>query len=134
MLTLVFIMVCAGPQAVCQGSLGLRILEGEPGQKLPLPLWQVFFVIFGLYSSMVIVMTVIFTFGPSHSHLVSFSLPQLVQSPLLVFMKGTPQQPMCGFSRAVMQVLQLNNVDTSKITTVNVLEDEEMRTAMKEYS
>lgn len=52
----------------------------------------------------------------------------------MVFMKGTPMAPRCGFSRAVMQVLELNDIDLEKITTVNVLEDEEMRQAMKEYS
>ncbi|KAJ3048693.1 monothiol glutaredoxin grx5 [Rhizophlyctis rosea] len=51
---------------------------------------------------------------------------------VLVFMKGNKEQPQCGFSRAVVQILQANGVDDFK--TVNVLADEKVRSGIKEYS
>jgi len=50
---------------------------------------------------------------------------------VVVFMKGTPQQPQCGFSDTAVQVLQSYGVD---IEGRNVLEDPELRQAIKEYS
>lgn len=47
-------------------------------------------------------------------------------------MKGTPEMPQCGFSRAVVQVLDLHDV-LGKTKTYNVLADEELRTSIKEY-
>lgn len=35
--------------------------------------------------------------------------------PLVVFMKGTPDLPMCGFSRAVVQILEVQGVDKTKL-------------------
>lgn len=55
-------------------------------------------------------------------------------SPLVLFMKGTPEQPQCGFSRAVIQVLDLHGVSPEKMRTYNVLEDPELRTGIKEFS
>jgi len=49
-------------------------------------------------------------------------------------MKGTPQLPMCGFSRAAIQVLDLHGVTADKLRTYNVLEDEELRSGIKEFS
>ena len=49
-------------------------------------------------------------------------------------MKGTPQQPQCGFSRAVIQVLELQDVPPEKMHTYNVLEDSELRSGIKEFS
>jgi monothiol glutaredoxin len=49
-------------------------------------------------------------------------------------MKGTPETPMCGFSRAAIQVLDLHSVPSDKLKTYNVLEDEELRTGVKEFS
>jgi monothiol glutaredoxin len=49
-------------------------------------------------------------------------------------MKGTPQLPECGFSRAVVQVLDLQGVPIEKMKTYNVLEDQELRTGIKEFS
>ncbi|PFH48656.1 hypothetical protein AMATHDRAFT_5569 [Amanita thiersii Skay4041] len=54
--------------------------------------------------------------------------------PLVLFMKGTPEMPQCGFSRAVVQILDLHGVPTEKIQTYNVLEDEQLRSSIKEYS
>lgn len=55
-------------------------------------------------------------------------------SPLVLFMKGTPQVPQCGFSRAVIQVLELQGVPPEKMHTYNVLEDSELRSGIKEFS
>ncbi|KAJ2052247.1 monothiol glutaredoxin grx5 [Coemansia sp. S2] len=54
------------------------------------------------------------------------------QNDLVVFMKGTPDEPMCGFSRAVIQVLQMHGVD--EIAGVNCLQDPEIREGIKEYT
>lgn len=42
-------------------------------------------------------------------------------------MKGTPETPQCGFSRASIQVLGLQGLDPKKFTAFNVLEDPELR-------
>ena len=42
-------------------------------------------------------------------------------------MKGTPETPQCGFSRASIQILGLQGVNPQKFTAFNVLEDEELR-------
>ncbi|KAI4277790.1 MAG: hypothetical protein L6R35_006126 [Caloplaca aegaea] len=49
-------------------------------------------------------------------------------------MKGTPETPQCGFSRASIQVLGLQGVDPTKFAAFNVLEDEELRQGLKEYA
>jgi monothiol glutaredoxin len=41
---------------------------------------------------------------------------------------------MCGFSRAAIQVLDLHGVTEEKMKTYNVLEDEELRNGIKEFS
>ena len=50
---------------------------------------------------------------------------------VLLFMKGTPVFPQCGFSAAVIQVLSHLQV---KFSSVNVLEDPEIRDGIKQYS
>ncbi|EFP76402.1 monothiol glutaredoxin grx5 [Puccinia graminis f. sp. tritici] len=54
--------------------------------------------------------------------------------PLVLFMKGTPKMPQCGFSRAVVQLLELHDVPSDKIKTYNCLEDNELRQSIKEFS
>ena len=54
------------------------------------------------------------------------------QNPVVLFMKGTAQFPMCGFSGRAIQVLKACGV--SDLKTVNVLEDEEIRQGIKEYA
>lgn len=49
-------------------------------------------------------------------------------------MKGTPETPQCGFSRASIQILGLQGVDPNKFAAFNVLEDSELRAGIKEYS
>ncbi|KAI9696943.1 MAG: Para-hydroxybenzoate--polyprenyltransferase, mitochondrial precursor (PHB:polyprenyltransferase) [Candelina mexicana] len=55
-------------------------------------------------------------------------------APVVLFMKGTPETPQCGFSRASIQILQLQGVDPAKFGAINVLEDESIRQGIKEYS
>ncbi|KAF2745622.1 monothiol glutaredoxin-5, mitochondrial precursor [Sporormia fimetaria CBS 119925] len=55
-------------------------------------------------------------------------------SPVVLFMKGTPETPQCGFSRASIQILGMQGVDPQKFTAFNVLEDEDLRQGIKEYS
>jgi monothiol glutaredoxin len=50
---------------------------------------------------------------------------------VVLFMKGTPDMPQCGFSMAVANVLKMLNV---KFNGVNVLEDEEIRNEIKVFS
>ena len=52
--------------------------------------------------------------------------------PVTLFMKGTPQFPMCGFSGRAIQILKACGVGDLK--SVNVLEDEEIRQGIKSYS
>jgi monothiol glutaredoxin len=51
---------------------------------------------------------------------------------VVLFMKGTAQFPMCGFSGRAIQILKACGV--SDLTTVNVLEDDEIRQGIKSYS
>ena len=48
-----------------------------------------------------------------------------------LFMKGTPEAPQCGFSMAVSNILKILEV---KFKGVNVLESNELRQGIKEYS
>ena len=50
---------------------------------------------------------------------------------VVLFMKGTPQFPQCGFSSRAVQILEACNTD---FTTVNVLSDMEIREGIKQYS
>lgn len=53
---------------------------------------------------------------------------------ILLFMKGNASFPQCGFSGRAIQLLKACGVDTKTIKTVNVLEDDEIRQGIKEYS
>ena len=48
-----------------------------------------------------------------------------------LFMKGTPDAPQCGFSMAVSNMLKILEV---KFKGINVLENEQLRLGIKEYS
>ena len=56
---------------------------------------------------------------------------EIKSSDVVLFMKGTPVFPMCGFSAATVQVLSDLGV---KFNSVNVLESDEMREGIKKYS
>lgn len=51
--------------------------------------------------------------------------------PITLFMKGTPVQPMCGFSQQVVRIMHAHGVD---FHSVNVLDSEAVRQGIKEYS
>merc|ERR1712110_233092 len=49
-----------------------------------------------------------------------------------LFMKGTPKEPQCGFSRGAVQILEMHGVPID--AAVNVLADNDVREGVKEYS
>ncbi|KAJ8009400.1 hypothetical protein DPEC_G00088490 [Dallia pectoralis] len=51
---------------------------------------------------------------------------------VVVFMKGTPAQPLCGFSNAVVQILRMHGVN--EYAAYNVLDDQDLRQGVKDYS
>ena len=53
------------------------------------------------------------------------------QNNVCLFMKGTPESPQCGFSMAVSNVLKHLNIN---FIGVNVLEDENLRQGIKDFS
>ena len=62
-------------------------------------------------------------------------IDQLVKSnDIVLFMKGNASFPMCGFSGRAIQLLKASGVDTKTMTTVNVLDDADIRQGIKEYS
>ncbi|WP_018604698.1 Grx4 family monothiol glutaredoxin [Uliginosibacterium gangwonense] len=56
----------------------------------------------------------------------------VTSNPVVLFMKGTPTFPQCGFSSTAAHILKLCGV--SKYASVNVLEDDEIRQGIKEYA
>jgi monothiol glutaredoxin len=57
---------------------------------------------------------------------------QVEGHPVVLFMKGTPQFPQCGFSALAVQVL--NACGVQDFHSVNVLADAEIRQGIKEYA
>ena len=53
------------------------------------------------------------------------------KNPIILYMKGTKEMPMCGFSNSVVQVLNHYGVDYKDI---NVLEDPQIRIKLSEHS
>ena len=53
------------------------------------------------------------------------------ENDICLFLKGTPDAPQCGFSMAVSNVLKHLNV---KFKGVNILEDDELRQGIKDFS
>ncbi len=56
---------------------------------------------------------------------------QLQSHPVLLFMKGTPDFPQCGFSAATVRALQSVG---AQFDHVNIFEDPELREGLKRYS
>ena len=54
------------------------------------------------------------------------------QHPMVLFMKGTPDHPMCGFSSRAVQALQA--AGSQRLMTVNVLADPELRANLPRFS
>ena len=53
-------------------------------------------------------------------------------NPVVLYMKGTPQFPQCGFSARAVQILKACGVN--KFYSVNVLENPEIRAGIKDYA
>jgi hypothetical protein len=58
----------------------------------------------------------------------------VASSPVVLFMKGTPETPQCGFSRASIQILGMQGVDPEKFTAFNVLEDQDLRQGTRRHT
>jgi monothiol glutaredoxin len=56
----------------------------------------------------------------------------VTKHPVVLFMKGTAQFPQCGFSGKAIALLKQSGVQD--LVTVNVLEDDEVRQGIKDYS
>lgn len=72
-------------------------------------------------------MTETTTQSPVHT----FISTTIAEHPVVLFMKGTPDKPGCGFSSVVVQILDHIGVD---FTGVNVLQDESLRQEIKTFS
>ena len=57
---------------------------------------------------------------------------QVTTNPVVLYMKGTPRAPMCGFSATAVQILQACNLPLS--SSVNVLEEPAIRDGIKVFS
>jgi len=57
---------------------------------------------------------------------------QVKTHPVVLYMKGTPQQPQCGFSANAVNIL--NACGVQGLFTVDVLQDPEIRQGIKDYS
>ncbi|HKY01275.1 MAG TPA: Grx4 family monothiol glutaredoxin [Burkholderiales bacterium] len=57
---------------------------------------------------------------------------QVTSHPVVLYMKGTPTFPQCGFSANAVQILKACGVN--EVHTVNVLEDPEIRQGIKEFA
>jgi monothiol glutaredoxin len=56
---------------------------------------------------------------------------QIGSDKIVLYMKGTPQAPMCGFSA---QAVRLLNATGAKFSSFDILSDPEVRQGLKEYS
>ncbi|XP_050451663.1 glutaredoxin-related protein 5, mitochondrial isoform X2 [Cataglyphis hispanica] len=56
---------------------------------------------------------------------------QRLKNKVVVFMKGIPEEPRCGFSNAVVQILRMHGVTYE---AHDVLKDEELRQGIKDFS
>ena len=57
---------------------------------------------------------------------------QVSGNSIVLYMKGTPEAPMCGFSASAVQMLEACEVED--VSTVNVLENQDIRDGIKEFS
>ncbi|KAL3192905.1 hypothetical protein MRX96_058420 [Rhipicephalus microplus] len=55
----------------------------------------------------------------------------IVKAPIMVFMKGSPDAPRCGFSRTLMEIFKKHKVTFGSF---DILTDEEVRQSLKQYS
>ena len=57
---------------------------------------------------------------------------QVTTHPVVLYMKGTPQFPQCGFSSSAVQMIKASGVDS--FFSVNVLADADIRQGIKDYA
>ena len=57
---------------------------------------------------------------------------QVTNHPVVLYMKGSPQMPQCGFSASATQMLKMCGVDD--IYTVDVLQNPDIREGIKQYA
>jgi monothiol glutaredoxin len=57
---------------------------------------------------------------------------QVTGHPVVLYMKGSPQMPMCGFSATATEILK--RCGASEVFTVDVLQDPEIRDGIKQYA
>jgi len=57
---------------------------------------------------------------------------QIINNPVVLYMKGTPQFPQCGFSGQVVQILKLSGVENYK--HINILENPDIRQELPKYA
>jgi monothiol glutaredoxin len=57
---------------------------------------------------------------------------QVTENHVVLYMKGTPDAPMCGFSAAAVQMLEAAGAED--VATVNVLADPDIRQGIKDFS
>jgi monothiol glutaredoxin len=57
---------------------------------------------------------------------------QITEHPVVLYMKGTPDFPRCGFSANAVNILKACGVEN--MFTVDVLSDQEIRQGIKEYA
>jgi monothiol glutaredoxin len=72
-------------------------------------------------------MTETTTVDPIHD----FIANAVAEHPVVLFMKGVPEQPQCGFSAQVVQILDHLNAD---FVGVNVLQNDQLREGIKAFS
>ena len=57
---------------------------------------------------------------------------QVEGHPVVLYMKGNPQQPMCGFSATATQLLKMSGAQ--EVFTVDVLQDQQIREGIKQFA
>jgi len=57
---------------------------------------------------------------------------QVTTHPVVLYMKGNPQAPQCGFSANAVRIL--NTLGVKELFTVDVLQDPEIRQGIKDYA
>jgi monothiol glutaredoxin len=57
---------------------------------------------------------------------------QVTTHPVVLYMKGNPQAPQCGFSANAVKIL--NSLGVNELFTVDVLQDPEIRQGVKDYA
>jgi len=57
---------------------------------------------------------------------------QVSENRVVLYMKGTPEAPQCGFSAAAVQMLEACGAD--EVATVDVLADNDIRQGIKDFS